>query len=339
MEYITSARILRGVGGLYLIKFANAAEHNESFPETVSPLAGRSVLCRARGSIRGGGKLMVGDLVRVSYTHNSFEESADGITLRDDTAGLPDCAVCALLPRKNALIRPPLANLDFLFILCASAAPAPAPETIDKLLSVAEYHSIEAAIIIGKNELDSTRAEELKSIYTLAGYPVFSLSCVTGDGVDELKSYLSCALPDKIAAFAGASGVGKSTLMSRLFPSLSLETGEISRRTERGKHTTRQAELFCVELENGKRAYLADTPGFSLVDFENFDFLPFSSLPDTMRDFAPYLGKCRYDDCTHTKDEGCAVLDALAKGEISPSRHQSYLSMYQILKAKKPWEK
>ena len=338
MEFTTTARVLRGVGGLYLIRLADGAAHSEKLPDTLSPLAGRSVLCRARGSIRGGGKLMVGDLVTVKYTDASFELVGGTAVPCDDAAGLPNTAIESILPRKNALIRPPLANLDFIFILCASAAPAPAPETIDKLLSVAEYHGIEAAIIIGKNELDGEKAAELERIYNLAGYNVFSLSCATGEGIERLEQFVSTALVGKIAAFAGASGVGKSTLMSRLFPALALETGEISRRTERGKHTTRTAELFPISVGGGE-AFLADTPGFSLVDFENFDFLPFASLPDTMRDFAPYLGKCRYDDCTHTKDEGCAVLDALAKGEISPSRHQSYLSMYQILKAKKPWEK
>jgi ribosome biogenesis GTPase len=334
MEFTTTARVLRGVGGLYLIRLADGEKH----PDTPSPLAGRSVLCRARGSIRGGGKLMVGDLVTVRYTDAAFEMKNGAAVPCDDSAGLPDTAIESILPRKNALIRPPLANLDFIFILCASAAPAPAPETIDKLLSVAEYHGIEAAIIIGKNELDGEKAAELERIYTLAGYSVFSLSCATGDGIERLEKFVSTALVGKIAAFAGASGVGKSTLMSRLFPALALETGEISRRTERGKHTTRTAELFPISVGGGE-AFLADTPGFSLVDFENFDFLPFSALPSTMREFAPYLGKCQYDDCTHTKDQGCAVLRAVETGEIAPSRHESYLSMYRILKAKKSWEK
>ena len=251
MEFTTEARILRGVGGLYLIKLADDAAHSEKYT-AVSPLAGRSVLCRARGSIRGGGKLMVGDLVTVTYSESSFEMTADGAVPRDDSAGLPDMAISSILPRKNALIRPPLANLDFIFILCASAAPAPAPETIDKLLSVAEYHGIEAALIIGKNELDSEKAAELERIYTLAGYSVFSLSCVTGDGIERLEKFIDGALVGKISAFAGASGVGKSTLMSRLFPSLALETGEISRRTERGKHTTRTAELFPIAVGDGE---------------------------------------------------------------------------------------
>ena len=173
MEFTTTARVLRGVGGLYLIKLADGEAHSEKYPSTPSPLAGRSVLCRARGSIRGGGKLMVGDLVTVTYTDTSFELKNGSAEPCDDSAGLPNTAIESILPRKNALIRPPLANLDFIFILCASAAPAPAPETIDKLLSVAEYHGIEAALIIGKNELDSEKAAELERIYTLAGYSVF----------------------------------------------------------------------------------------------------------------------------------------------------------------------
>ena len=187
MEFTTTARVLRGVGGLYLIRLADGEKH----PDTPSPLAGRSVLCRARGSIRGGGKLMVGDLVTVRYTDAAFEMT-DGVAVPcDDSAGLPDTAIESILPRKNALIRPPLANLDFIFILCASAAPAPAPETIDKLLSVAEYHGIEAAIIIGKNELDGEKAAELllQAVETGQHAPpcVFPVSLVQRSSVRNIK--------------------------------------------------------------------------------------------------------------------------------------------------------
>jgi ribosome biogenesis GTPase len=123
--------------------------------------------------------------------------------------------------------------------------------------------------------------------------------------------------------------------MNALFPELCLASGEISQKIARGKHTTRQAELFV--LDSG--GYLADTPGFSLIDFENFDFFPFEELPHTMREFTLHYGECRYLDCSHTKEEGCAVLDAVARGEIASSRHESYLSMYRTLKSKPRWEK
>ena len=334
MEYKTQCRILRGVGGLYYVSLADAEEHASLYPETASPLAGKTILTRARGSLRtpDGGKIKVGDICEFVYTDNSF---TDGGIPQDDSSGLPEGAVSAILPRRNSLIRPPLSNLDILVIVCASAAPAPATETIDKLLSVAEYHGIEAIVVIGKCELDPAVAEKLKRTYTSALYPTFTLSCYEGDGIAEFSSYIKEHLRGKVAAFAGASGVGKSTLINALFPEMKLEAGEISKKIARGKHTTRQAELF--PLEGG--GFLADTPGFSMIDFENFDFFPFDALPDTMREFREHYGECRYLDCSHTKEEGCAILDAIERGEIAPSRHESYISMYKTLKAKPRWEK
>ena len=334
MEYKTQCRVLRGVGGLYYVSLADSEAHSALYPETTSPLAGKTLLTRARGSLRtpDGGKIKVGDICEFIYTDNSFTEG--GIP-QDDSSGLPEGAISAILPRKNSLIRPPLSNLDILVIVCASAAPAPATETIDKLLSVAEYHGIEAMVVIGKCELDTAVAEKLEATYKSALYPTFSLSCYEGDGIEEFSSYIKERLRGKVAAFAGASGVGKSTLINALFPEMKLAAGEISRKIARGKHTTRQAELF--PLEGG--GFLADTPGFSMIDFENFDFFPFDALPDTMREFREHYGECKYLDCSHTKEEGCAILDAIERGEIAESRHESYLSMYKTLKAKPRWEK
>jgi len=334
MEYKTQCRILRGVGGLYFVNLASPDAHAELYPGTPSPLAGKCLLSRARGSLRtpDGGKIKVGDICEFIYTDNSFTE--DGLP-RDDSSGLPESAVSAILPRRNSLIRPPLSNLDLLVIVCASAAPAPATETIDKLLSVAEYHNIEAAVVIGKCELDPVRADKLEKTYCSALYPTFKLSCYESRGLEEFEKYIKSTLPGKVAAFAGASGVGKSTLINALFPEMKLEAGEISRKIARGKHTTRQAELFPLEIGG----FLADTPGFSTIDFENFDFFPFDALPDTMREFRKHYGECRYLDCSHTKEEGCSVLDAIGRGEIAESRHESYLSMYRTLKAKPRWEK
>lgn len=334
MEYKTQCRILRGVGGLYYVSLASPEAHAELYPDTPSPLAGRSLLSRARGSLRtpDGGKIKVGDICEFIYTDNSF---TDGGIPQDDSSGLPEGAVSAILPRRNSLIRPPLSNLDLLVIVCAAAAPAPATETIDKLLSVAEYHNIEAAVVIGKCELDPDRADELEKTYRSALYPTFKLSCYEKCGLEEFEKYIKSALPGKVAAFAGASGVGKSTLINALFPEMKLAAGEISRKIARGKHTTRQAELFPLEIGG----FLADTPGFSMIDFENFDFFPFDALQGTMREFREHYGECRYLDCSHTKEEGCAVLDAIERGEISASRHESYLSMYLTLKAKPRWEK
>lgn len=337
MEYKTQCRVLRGVGGLYYVCLADSDMHASLFPGTPSPLAGASVCARARGSIRveGGGKIKVGDIAEFVYTDNSFVLENGTPIPADDSSGLPEGAISAIMPRRNSLIRPPLSNLDLLVIVCAAAAPAPATETIDKLLSVAEYHSIDAAVVIGKCELDPKTADELYATYTRAKYPVFRLSCYEGTGVAEFSDYIRSALPGRVAAFAGASGVGKSTLINAVFPDMNLAAGEISRKISRGKHTTRQAELFSLDIGG----FLADTPGFSMIDFENFDFFPFEALPDTMREFTEHYGECRYLDCSHTKEEGCAVLAAIERGEIAPSRHESYLSMYRILKAKPRWEK
>jgi ribosome biogenesis GTPase len=140
-------------------------------------------------------------------------------------------------------------------------------------------------------------------------------------------------LPGKIAAFAGASGVGKSTLLNRLFPDLSLATGAVSEKTERGRHTTRKVELF-----PHAGGFIADTPGFTMLDFEHFDFFTKEDLTYTFPEFEPYLGKCRYTKCSHTKEDGCAILEAKKRGEISQSRHDSYLELYTTLKNKREWK-
>ena len=168
------------------------------------------------------------------------------------------------------------------------------------------------------------------------GFSCFSLSALEDDGIEPIDRFITKNLPCHTAAFAGASGIGKSTLLNRLFPHLSLSTSEISRKIERGRHTTRQVELFSLseELDCG---YIADTPGFSMLDFERFNFFEKEDLPETMREFVPYLGDCRYTKCSHTKEDGCAILEAVREGKIPPSRHASYLELYETLKNKKKW--
>ena len=152
-----------------------------------------------------------------------------------------------------------------------------------------------------------------------------------------MRAYLGEDMPGKTAAFAGASGVGKSTLMNALFEGLDLATGAISQRIERGKHTTRRVRLYPIDgVEN---AYVADTPGFSMLDFVRFDFFTKEDLPFTMREFDDYIGACRYTKCTHTKEQGCAVLDAVREGRIAKSRHESYCAMFDALKNKHDWSK
>ncbi len=306
-------KIIGVSGGLYKIK----TENDEI------------VFCRAKGAFRHSGLTpLVGDNVKLRF---------DGVTVKSDESG-GGVVIEEVLERKNALIRPPMANLDCMFVSMASASPAPILPTVDKLIAIAEHNSIEPYIVIEKCELDPEKATEIRNIYELGGFKVFAVSCVTGEGIDELRDFIYSELTGKTSAFSGASGVGKSTLMNMLFPSLSLETGNISRKIERGKHTTRSVELYSLE-KDGKTVYIADTPGFSMLDFKNFDFFGKDDLPYTFREFVPLIGQCRYTKCSHTKEDGCAILEEIKNGKIAKSRHDSFLEIYSILKDKKEWDK
>ncbi len=300
-------KVTKGLGGLYEVRI----EENGGVER---------LLCRAKGILkRDEEKVLIGDNVRVRID----DSTPDGIVISE------------IEERKNSLIRPPLSNLDYLFIVFASAKPSPVIETVDKLISIAEHNGIEPVIVITKSDLSGT-AEEYEEIYKKAGFSTFITSSLSGEGITPLKEYIEKNLRSgRTAAFAGASGVGKSTLMNALFPSLSLEIGGISRKIERGKHTTRHVEIFDVENREGV-GFLADTPGFSLIDFARFDFFTLDELLPTFREFIPYIGKCRYADCAHfgESSEECAVARAASDGGISDSRLASYRSIYKVLKEK-----
>ncbi len=292
-----NAKIVGGLGGLYEVLTA----------------AGEHIFCRARGNLKKDDKLLVGDLVSLEF------EAGEAV-------------ITACLPRKNALIRPPLANLDYLFIVTAATSPAPSYETLDKLTAIAVHNGITPVIVITKADLSAGDAKRTEDIYAACGFPVFTLG--EGSDTEKLSLYIKKALSGgKNACFAGASGVGKSTLMNRLFPHLSLQTGAISQKIERGRHTTRSVKLY--EVNGG---YLADTPGFSMLDFLRFDFFTLSDLPATFPEFIPFYGGCRYADCTHTKEEECAVAKAVKSGLIPPTRKESYRALYETLKAKKAYK-
>ncbi len=331
MDYKTQGKITQGVGGLYTIALGSSD----------TPLDGQTVVCRAKGAFRHEGLTpLPGDDVVVGYDDTALVERDGRVCAAEDGSGL---RIDDILPRRCALIRPPMANLEVLFVTMAAAAPAPLLPVVDKLVSIAEHNRIEPVIVVGKSDLDPTRAEEIRALYAHAGFDAFAVSCERGEGIDAVARYVRTHLGGKIAAFAGASGVGKSTLMNALFPSLSRLTGAISQKNARGRHTTREVTLFPLDdllpESHGSGGYIADTPGFSMLDFTRFDFFDKDDLPLTMREFAPYLGKCRYTDCTHTKEEECAVLEALRRGDIEPSRHESFVSMYLDLKDKRPWTK
>ena len=295
-----TGRVIRALGGAF----------------TVVTDAGESYTCPAKGILkRNDGRLLVGDEVCLRRSENEKE----GVVVSE------------ILPRRNALIRPPLANVSVMVLAMSGAYPAPALTTVDKLLAICAHEDIAPVIAVTKQDIAREEGDRLLSIYKNAGYPVFSVSSTTGEGVAELKDFLKDALADGgIAAFAGASGVGKSTLLTALFPSLALETGTLSEKTERGRHTTRHVELF--PFSGG---YVADTPGFSLLDFEHFDFFALDDLLESFPDLSSFATGCRYDDCSHTKEEGCAVLAAVSDGRAERSRHETYLELFTILKAKK----
>ncbi len=315
--------MIRGVGGLYEILLQRGD----------TPLSGATVFSRAKGNFRIKGiSPLVGDFVRVQYDDTAVARyAAEAPQNSDDGGGV---VIAEILTRRNALIRPPMANLGVLFITFAAAKPDPVTETVDKLIAIAEHNDIEPVLVICKRDIAPARAAELCEIYEKAGFTVFTISSLKGEGIDELRAWIAENLGDRIAAFSGASGVGKSTLLNALYPDLGLETGEISHKIARGKHTTRRVELYPVG-----EGYVADTPGFSMLDFVRFDFFTKEDLPFAMREFAPYVGTCRYTKCTHTKEEGCAILQAVRNGEISPSRHRGFLAMYEELKNKKEWDK
>lgn len=326
MEYLKKGRIIKGIGGLYIVSLEKGDD----------PLGGMLVPCRARGVFRHNHITpAVGDFVDVVYTDASYEMTDHGPVPKEDGRDIMLSSICE---RKNSLIRPPVSNIDVMFVAMAAAFPAPVLETVDKMLSILEHSGIEPMVVIGKCELDRENAERLASIYGKAGYRVFVLSCVTGEGVEEISRFVKNELKGKTAAFAGASGVGKSTLMNKLFPALKLDTSDISRKIERGRHTTRHVELFPV-ADGFEEGCIADTPGFSMLDFERFDFFTKEELPMTMREFEPYIGLCKYTKCTHIKEEGCAIIEAVTNGDICKSRHDSFVSMYNVLKEKKAWDK
>ena len=327
MTYTQTGRVIKMTGGLYTVRLDPCDTPADN------PLAGHTVECRARGNFRHEHiSPLVGDLVTVQYDHSSFDTTDEMVSPSADGTGI---MIAEILPRRNSLIRPPLANLEVMLVVVAAAAPDPDIPTLDKLLTILEYNRIEPVLVIGKAELKPKRAQKIAALYEKIGYRTFVLSCYTGEGVAAFADYAHTALRGKITAVAGASGAGKSTLLNTVFPGLDLVTGDISEKIGRGKNTTRHTQLF--DLPGGE-GYIADTAGFSLLDFERFDFFTLEDLPHTLREFAPYLGKCRYTDCMHLSDEGCAILEAVQSGDIPRTRHEAYKELYATLKEKKKFK-
>ncbi len=286
--------VRKGIGGFYTVET----------PEGI-------YTCTARGKFRKARiSPYAGDRVRI-------------LGEEDGTGALEE-----ILPRKNFLVRPPIANIDQLFIVTSLRDPSPDPLILDKTIAAAELEQIAPVLVLTKTDLDD--ASPLQEIYSVAGIPCFAVSSVTGEGVDQVGALLE----GRISAFTGNSGVGKSTLLNALFPDLQLKTGEISQKLGRGRHTTREVELY--KLEGG--GYVADTPGFSTFDIERYRMTDKEKLAFGFREFAPYLGACQFSSCSHTCEKGCAVLQAVEEGKIPRSRHESYCAMYQEVKDVKQWQ-
>ena len=267
--------------------------------------------CRARGKIRKEGiSPLVGDRVEVQELGNG-----EGV-------------VDKLLPRRNYFNRPAVANIDQLVVIASAAIPKTDPFLIDRVAALAALKDCEVVVLLNKCDLD--RADELYEIYRKAGFQTLRVSAETGEGLEKLKEIIR----GKLSAFTGNSGVGKSSILNALDPEFRLKVGEISDALGRGRHTTRHVELF--QLSCG--AEIIDTPGFSSFESEELSLELKRRLPETFREFAPYLDDCRFVGCSHTKEKGCAVLEAMKQGRIQKCRHESYLRLHEELKPLKDWQ-
>jgi len=272
--------------------------------------------CRARGLFRKQGlSPLTGDNVRIELVQSSGKPS--------DIEGY----IVDILPRKNELRRPPVANLDQLFMLSSTAKPRPNLKLLDSLIATAELAGIEPVIIFTKCDLAD--GESLAQVYRNCGFKSFAVSFGSDSNINAIASLLG----GKLSAFCGNTGVGKSTLLNRIAPGLQLPTGEISEKLGRGRHTTRHVELFPVA-----GGWVADTPGFSSFEAERQAELTKDNLAEGFREFSRFAHCCRFTDCAHVKDSGCAVIAAVHAGEIPQSRHESYAALYDVLKDKKDWE-
>ena len=271
---------------------------------------GGLITCRARGILRkAGNSPLTGDLVEISV------EKGKGMVER-------------ILPRKNHFIRPAVANVDALVVFAANVNPITEPFLIDRVAAIAGDQNVPVYLCVNKCDLDP--AHDLVRIYEHAGFPVICTSAQTGEGVEALRALLT----GKLTAFTGNSGVGKSSILNRLAPELKLETGEVSEKLGRGRHTTRHVELYRL----GENTYVADTPGFSSFDTDQMELILKENLQYAFPDFGRFLGKCRFDDCSHRKEPDCAVRAAVEAGEIEKSRYESYLKLYEKSSQIKAWE-
>ena len=291
MEEKRTGVVIKGIGGNYDVA------------------CGDEILrCRASAKLRRDGVLAAGEYVTLRVT------GSGGYILERQ-------------PRRNGLIRPAIANIDQLVILCSQAPPVTDPYLIDKVTVVALYQGIQPIILLNKCDLHPSG--ELYDAYQKAGFSVVRASAVTGEGVEELTAMLA----GKISAFTGNSAIGKSSILNRIDSRFGLQVGDMSEKIARGRHTTRHVEL--LRLGNG--GLVADTPGFSTFDAVRMEKLTRENLQHYFPELEPYFARCRFSDCRHIKEPGCLVREAVERGDIARSRYESYCKLYKEVAAQKLW--
>ncbi len=291
---MTEGRIIKALSGFYYV-------------QTDSGI----LECKARGKFRlDGTSPLVGDRVSCSIDANGKGR------------------IDSVEERKNFFIRPAVANIDALVFVAANTNPVTDPFLVDRVSVIAEHSGCELIVCINKIDVDS--ADELYKIFSEAGFTVVRCSAVKREGTEELLG----AMCGKVCAFTGNSGVGKSSIMNALLPEANIETGEVSEKLGRGRHTTRHVQLYAL----GEDTFVADTPGFASFEIEMMSSIEKEQLQYDFIDFLPYIGRCRFNDCAHLKEPGCAVTEAVAEGKISRSRYKSYTQLYELCAQHKPWE-
>lgn len=287
-------KIIKGIAGFYYVY----AQNEETYE------------CKAKGIFRNQNvKPLVGDNVELQVLD---QEKRQGNIIR-------------ILPRINSLIRPAVANVDQAIILFALKDPDPNLNLLDRFLIVMAQQGVPVSVCFNKLDIaEQASVQKWKSIYESCGYPVCCISTYSGEGMDELRSWME----GKTTVLAGPSGVGKSSLVNQIKPEAAMETGEISRKIKRGRHTTRHSEFFAVHADT----FLLDTPGFSTIYLEN---ITEEELKDYFPEFEPFEGQCRFIGCAHIGEKECGVKEAVRTGKIPASRYENYKLLYQEQKDKR----
>ena len=236
--------------------------------------------------------------------------------------------IAEIAPRKNVFVRPPVANLDVLFLVASTTQPTPSTLVLDKLSAIAVDKGVQPVIVCTKADLGEV--EFLRSAYERSTLPFIAIRYDSGEGLDEVRQWIS----GRLCAFCGNSGVGKSTLLNTLLPQAERETSAISQKLGRGRHTTREVTIF--EAFGGR---IADTPGFASLEANRAGFIPKENLEHAFPEFGPYLGQCQFTGCSHRTEKGCAIRAALAEGKLSRTRYDSYCAMYEEVKDVKDWQR